>query len=516
MSPLPNRVLRIGSQGSDNIYLYESKGQYGRYAALSHCWGRHLPICTTTANLPSLTKDVSWQTLSRVFKDAITVCRRLNVDYIWIDSLCILQDDERDWENESSKMCQYYENAFITISAAASKDGTQPFLLRRDSRDLAKTFDLVLSNSIIVNVVARPDSFLRWPNRVHFEDLGPIASRAWTLQEAVLSPRVLHFTQQELIWECRSQTIAEDGVVPLDSYSLRLPQFLPHSTSRSDLLKFWRDIVARYSARHLTYESDRLPALSGVAMKFQSLLHCRYYAGLWQDTLFADICWLVLPSEGKMIFGPSEYIAPSWTWASVMHSGYGLVEDAFTPLAFIEDVQCKIRGMNPFGRVLSGSLKMRALLSLFVLDWFGTADPLSSCILYKGQFARVHFYPDCMLKKCNESAGRAASGETAQPFSQQVTCMLLGSRKGDAQNSDDSVEQKDRNADVSVSTKEDYSQNDLVPAYRDLVSTRSEWQDLVVMVLGSNGNGTYSRLGLATLWDAEYFEDAGEAQVNIV
>ena len=204
VSPLPNRVLRIGSQSSDSIYLFESKGQYGRYAALSHCWGRHLPIRTTTANLPSLTEVVSWQTLSRVFKDAITVCRRLNVHYIWIDSLCILQDDERDWEIESSKMGQYYENAYITISAAASRDGTQPFLLRRESRDLPKTFELVLSNSITVNIVARPDSHPRWDNRVNFEDLGPIATRAWTLQEALLSPRVLDFTRQELMWECRS------------------------------------------------------------------------------------------------------------------------------------------------------------------------------------------------------------------------------------------------------------------------------------------------------------------------
>ena len=290
---------------------------------------------------------------------------------------------------------------------------------------------------------------------------------------------------------------------------------MPHSKAKSDLHKVWRDIVARYSVRHLTYESDRLPALSGVAMKFQSMLHCRYYAGLWQDTLFTDICWLVLRSEYDTGLGPGEYVAPSWTWASVMHSGYGLVEDSFMPLAVIEDVQCKIRGMNPFGQVLSGCLTMRALLSPFELLSDGATEPMPY-LLNKGNEGTHHFYPDCLLKKSIESVGRAAHGETAESFSQQVTCMLLESRKGEAQDSDDSVEQQDRNADLAVSTEEDHSHDNFVPAYPDLISTRSKWEDLLVMVLGRNGDGTYSRLGLATLSRAEYFEDAVEARVNIV
>ena len=105
------------------------------YVALSHCWGKHQPLRTLTSNYPTLTQDgIRLSQLSPVFRDAVRVCHRLGVEFLWIDSLCIIQDSKEDWERESARMCDYYENALFTISAASSPDGSVPFLRQRPER----------------------------------------------------------------------------------------------------------------------------------------------------------------------------------------------------------------------------------------------------------------------------------------------------------------------------------------------------------------------------------------------
>ena len=213
-------MLSIGRRNSDVIRLLEPGERRAAYATLSHCWDSSHPIETRTANLAQMLQGIPWSALAIVYQDAVRVCRRLRSEYLWIDPLCIIQDSKDDWELESSKMCEYYDFAHVTISAASSFDATIPFLTERDTKWQNHGFDLVTHDGKDIEICARRDSGSSATNNV--ENFGPLASRAWIWQETVLSTRVLHFTQSELIWECKSYVFAEDGIIPRGIYSFRL------------------------------------------------------------------------------------------------------------------------------------------------------------------------------------------------------------------------------------------------------------------------------------------------------
>ncbi|KAF0320296.1 het domain-containing protein [Colletotrichum asianum] len=112
------------------LVLHASSEEIGNYVALSHCWGPEQlhPPETTWSNLRQRQECIDLTTLPSTFRDAVLVTRNLGVQYLWIDSLCIVQDDTADWQTESSKMAGYYSNAYLVISAAQAEDSTQGFL----------------------------------------------------------------------------------------------------------------------------------------------------------------------------------------------------------------------------------------------------------------------------------------------------------------------------------------------------------------------------------------------------
>ncbi|KAF2730048.1 hypothetical protein EJ04DRAFT_393411, partial [Polyplosphaeria fusca] len=121
---LPSRVLDlgVGMTGDGHIKLHETTSQeVGRYVCLSHCWGpRGCSIKTTRPRLEAHKARIAFEDLPKTFQDAVTFTRWLKVRYLWIDALCILQDDENDWERESSAMAATYENSYLTLSAATA------------------------------------------------------------------------------------------------------------------------------------------------------------------------------------------------------------------------------------------------------------------------------------------------------------------------------------------------------------------------------------------------------------
>ncbi|KAI0532973.1 heterokaryon incompatibility protein-domain-containing protein [Xylaria digitata] len=119
---LPKRVLLVGSKSDNTIKLIEGSKERVRYICLSHCWGNAESIKTTNRNITNHAIGISWSDLPRVYCDAITFCRELEVQYLWIDSLCIKQDDEEDWVEESSKIASIYENSYITLAATSSRN----------------------------------------------------------------------------------------------------------------------------------------------------------------------------------------------------------------------------------------------------------------------------------------------------------------------------------------------------------------------------------------------------------
>lgn len=328
---LPRRVLDVGSKTGSRIFCHDSSGEPeadGRYVALSYCWGKSHPPKTIKDNLAQHQQDISFDTLPRSFQDAVTVTRNLGIRYLWIDSLCIVQDDTLDWQRESSKMAAYYSNAYLVIAAAQAGDPTQGFLdtMRSDSH-------FTQHPSTEIGQTTNPDSSI---SRIHRRTLdghlcmdrhhevlrwSPLNKRAWALQENLLAKRIVHFTKRELLWECveglkcecmEVENNASPTSRPADG--LRKDQFLVSLRDVDEthsLQDFWLNLLHRYSTLALSYKSDLLPALSGLAKLWESPGAGKYLAGFWEGNILESVIWK--PYLSSLRQRSREYRSPSWS-----------------------------------------------------------------------------------------------------------------------------------------------------------------------------------------------------------
>ncbi|EEU39653.1 uncharacterized protein NECHADRAFT_43279 [Fusarium vanettenii 77-13-4] len=207
---LPACVLFVGSD--DRLpHLYESRNEEVRYTALSHCWGaeEHRSPTTTNKSLAQRKEGIEWSELPPTFADAMAVTRLLGIDYIWIDSLCIIQDDADDWTRESTKMINVYQQAVLTISADGvlnSKAGLFHTVSQRATDEPKK---MSWTNGSQENILytrlttVPPKSICIHSAAMSNIQDNPLRGRAWTLQEWLVSSRVVYFTKGELVWECK-------------------------------------------------------------------------------------------------------------------------------------------------------------------------------------------------------------------------------------------------------------------------------------------------------------------------
>ncbi|PMD66958.1 HET-domain-containing protein [Hyaloscypha bicolor E] len=362
---LPTRVLDLETGLPHNgIKLADTKGISSRYVCLSHCWGKsrnkHL---TTMANLKANRASIPLDQLPRTMQDAITVTRKFGIRYLWIDSLCIVQDSIEDWSHEAAQMASTYENSFFTIGATSAGSDDDGFLSRFDThlKLQVKTREGTLQE-LYVQRVALPEDML--------PESQPLLRRAWCYQERLLSSRMLHFTKRELWWECRNKHDCVCGNIS-NHYGTRmmllekprLYEYMAHP-------RIWRQIVETYSDLNMTLEKDKLPALSGLAQRVQNLRKDDYLAGLWSQTLVDDLCWRASSCEGR----PREWRAPSWSWAAVNGhitwdetslSPQGIFINDGTYAADVDVIACETVqiGEDRTGGVQSGFLTIRGKLS---------------------------------------------------------------------------------------------------------------------------------------------------------
>ncbi|KAH9211255.1 heterokaryon incompatibility protein-domain-containing protein, partial [Leptodontidium sp. 2 PMI_412] len=280
------------------------------YLTLSHCWGETQDECIklTDENIESFQKELPDLQHAQTFKDAITATRKLGFEYIWIDSLCIIQKQENkeDWLKEASQMSSVYKYSTCNITATSAENDTGGCF-----------FDREIDNSIparitVESTLSRPVTF----------DINCLAQDHWNA-DRLLSPRLLHYTKNQLYWECNELLASEsypwgfsniiDESEPSRS-SIRIPT--NRTTSARGLIKTWMDIVTFYTKSKLTYKTDKLIAISAIARELLSTQQSKYLAGLWERNLvFELVCY---DEFGKEVT-PSEtrYIAPSWSWASL-------------------------------------------------------------------------------------------------------------------------------------------------------------------------------------------------------
>lgn len=356
---LPERVIAIGSADDpESVKLVSGGGRKARYACLSHHWEPETP-CTTASNIESHQKMIPWDVLSPSFRDAIGFLRKLSrwhkehhgdaVRYIWIDSLCILQDTNEDRKKQVGKMHDIYENAHITLSASyPPKEGRGLF---------SKTALYQIPKRILVKDVEGQARTLHFQSPISHPDfmekrISPIWMRAWSLQERLLSPRLLIFGSDELSWQCSECNQCECGLdqektkgqlltgswkgpaagllQPTSRKMLDLV-FNENASSPGQLRIVWRQILELYSGLHLTKPQDILLAIAGLAQSFNKRLGgLKYSAGIWyeqlttsnapnpQEETVLDLLWrLRYRRDARRDDLPMPVIDATWSWAHI-------------------------------------------------------------------------------------------------------------------------------------------------------------------------------------------------------
>ncbi|KAL5313504.1 hypothetical protein ACEPPN_017924 [Leptodophora sp. 'Broadleaf-Isolate-01'] len=295
--------------------------------------------------------------LPRTIKDAITITRKLDIQYLWVDAICIIQGTSeeaiKDWQTHSTMMAEIYGNAFLTIAAAAASDVHQGIF---NERYIPKLFRMPYGPN---------DTYEYMTSGQNVKDdkllAEPLARRSWAFQERLLSRRLVAYGTSQLFWQCRERQCIENGLehkVSVQVRNLFDEGVFRDKTRFSDM---WHEIVSDYSSTDATYESDKLPALSGLAKTVQVGCRDEYIVGLWKRTIATDLCWQAIPNT---IRKPLRYRAPSWSWASLDGSVLWMDREVSDLLTLV-DYSITLGGPDPFGQITSGWILVRAPLKIF-------------------------------------------------------------------------------------------------------------------------------------------------------
>ncbi|KAK1835433.1 heterokaryon incompatibility protein-domain-containing protein [Podospora conica] len=296
-----------------------------RYMTLSHCWGdpEHKPLTLTLDTIAILKTGIQWNMLPRTFTDAIVFTRNLGIRYIWIDSLCIIQDSDADWANQSAVMCEIYSGSYLNIAATGAADSRGGLFAERDERSVQPLKVQISSppppppgKPSSRGSVARYYDVLDEDEWLRQVERSPLCRRGWVLQERVLTRRSLHFGKRQLYWECTSMQAGESaplgGLGNEDNFKSFDP-LLPHRTSTGTaLVVTWGKLVRKYTQSGLTKETDKLVAIYGLAKALEVQSSIRYLTGLWNHGVERQLLW----HTGSRPKRRAVFCAPSWSWAS--------------------------------------------------------------------------------------------------------------------------------------------------------------------------------------------------------
>ncbi|KAF2739806.1 HET-domain-containing protein, partial [Polyplosphaeria fusca] len=342
------------------------------YAALSYCWGGSQTFKTTTRSLSGYTEKINIDNLPQTLQDAIFVTWNLDLRYIWIDALCIIQDSDSDKAFEIGQMARVYSNATITIAATRAKAVWGGFLGERTMLGLEcpnRVFSLPcqLGGEDLGNIILLPS--------IH-EGLDPLDTRGWTFQERILSPRIIDFGTFRTQYTCQNSL----GEAPCDGWSSQpieqaygaglnsrvMSDLISGSYPTQDMLSYWLGIVSGFTNRVLSFPSDRLPAIAGMAECFGLILKDDYLAGHWRAGLLPSLLWSnprLMDLLPRATGGNVD--VPSWSWASasghiIFHSFSTNPDDTTYFAAGVIECTTEPTDMRvPYGGVKQGELLLQ-------------------------------------------------------------------------------------------------------------------------------------------------------------
>ncbi|KAL1876561.1 hypothetical protein Daus18300_002805 [Diaporthe australafricana] len=338
---MPTRVIDVSSERNPRLVIAANKR--GKFMALSYCWGpqgKDLLVLNDKTKSALLQGSVVESRFARTHREAFVVARALGIKYVWIDALCILQGNAEDWEAESKKMGQVYNNAYVTVLAGSSADSRAGFLADRSSP--VKPFPMPLDD------LSRDQPPFLFATMPRSQAEGPTRTRGWCFQEAMLSRRLITFGTEQLSFRCTTETCFEHTAlevlngVPLTLESKETPVFHPDRQQLSDqpggalatrhaVLEHWYVMLVEFTNRRLSNPHDIFACVSSLAQAAAPYLEgSRYLAGLWETSLVRGLLWrpsyygageptvLTRPQPSVLAPGPGPVVrAPSWSWAAV-------------------------------------------------------------------------------------------------------------------------------------------------------------------------------------------------------
>ncbi|KAI0748196.1 heterokaryon incompatibility protein-domain-containing protein [Daedaleopsis nitida] len=427
----PYRLVDVGKEdGSDpKVVIMDLTVPLPPYLTLSHCWGGAKILRLLLENIDTLTKGIAMHALPKTFRDAVAITRRLGYQYIWIDSLCIIQDSPPDWRTNAAIMGEIYAGSVCTVAALTARNAHDGGCFSEQARNPLSYRHCHISPYWTVkrNSYVGPDMRLR-PRCSPMEPF-PLHTRGWVVQERLLEPRTLYFGSTGLAWECVECSATENVPhgevsefspkasffdimrqvpgVPAELEDGQTPGLRDGAESRKmeeEVYALWLTIQAAYGQCGLTQFEDRLVAISGVIRRIEATTGWRNMWGIWRDSALVDLLWFV--DKPSVRPSTSEYLAPTWSWA-------GLEGGVFMAAGDGKGCEWKAEvvgdGELEDGR---GYVKLRAMAKSMVLTAQGTLFPRSPHPLPR--WAEVGWTPD-------ESQERAQDGGRGR----EVKCILI-------------------------------------------------------------------------------------------
>ncbi|KAI1362450.1 HET-domain-containing protein [Xylaria arbuscula] len=401
-SSIPSRLLKLSPDGDENLHVQiigrdmrhpinTHDVSHRGFAILSYCWGGSQPVQLTRKTITS-TSSYPAANLPKTLADAVWFTYKLGLEYLWIDSLCILQDDIEDKRREIPRMGKYYGDATVTICAASADTCSKGFLSNRLLTDdpfkylfgpiqlSAKTKTGEIGT---IQIIKEPDYLNGHRQRE------PIVERGWTLQESLLSRRILVFSSDHLYFSCREANASCGGSEPvprsrvMGMHESRVPGISTISSRQriSPALSTWDVVIEEYTQRQLGCFDDKLPAISAMAASLVSTAReeraqeLRYCAGLMLDLQVdnkrwkGQLLWSVRQSASN-VPEPGSYLSPSWSWAS-LQAPVLKGQSTFDDTGEADEIRLLDFGTqledasNPFGAVTGGFIKLWARTCLF-------------------------------------------------------------------------------------------------------------------------------------------------------
>ncbi|KAI0769840.1 heterokaryon incompatibility protein-domain-containing protein [Fomes fomentarius] len=441
---LPTRVIDCADPLHPRLFItHGAPPDY--YVALSYVWGEDQPHRTTTARLPSYVEQIDTEYIPKTIRDAVKVTHTLGLRYLWVDAFCIIQDSPEDKATEIACIRAIFRHAYVTIVAANANKVSDGFLSR-----------LLLYNTPSTLPFRCPDGAVG-TMRVQGGEPAPrepVNTRAWCMEERVLSTRALWYCIHTLQFECQTAHMNVDGSRnmddPLDGVP-RLPDrvftpdlpTLPHVSeeeAEKEVNRAWENILRLYSRRTLTKPRDRLVAFSGIAEYFHGYWsQSTYIAGLWEHQLPGCLLWY--KTGGKDLSPrPAKYRAPTWSWAAVDGE---ISTQAVTHTGAVCIVQrCSAvpkRDTNPFGEVTAGELTLNVIIRRTVWDpvegelYEMEGQPTGVPNEYRSEREEIGYVTADAVEEASKSKGEVYAAVVAQTTTTLLGIVLIPSETlGDA------------------------------------------------------------------------------------